>query len=220
MLSLVIITLLLAFASGNPCSTYYYLLYHQSKPWVFLEHCSKTAYKYVTHRFGHSLILQWYYCQVCTNVQVVSSFWYCWFYNFALAHFILKSSSSSLSCWSTRQRYLILAWFAKSLKITVIFFNTIFQILMDPTMSYSCHSIRTSFALWRRRRETLIPVFTWRSDSPTVITRPKSKTTSTNSKTICTTTFKGIAAFVNSSSLLVFGHVYFPVFVFFLILYY
>lgn len=75
------------------------------------------------------------------------------------------------------------------------FFYTIFQILMDPTTSSSCHSVRTSFALWRRRKETLIPAFTWRSDSPTVITRPKSKTTSTNSKTICTTTFKGIASF-------------------------
>lgn len=77
-------------------------------------------------------------------------------------------------------------------KKTHLHFDTILQKQKNPTMSSSCHSARTSSGFWRRLKEPRILVSTWRSDSPTVITRPKSWFTSTDSKMICTMIFKGI----------------------------
>lgn len=79
-----------------------------------------------------------------------------------------------------------------------VFLNYIFiQILMDPTASCSCHSVRISSALWRRRKDSPIPASTSHYGSPVATTRPRRANTWTDWRTICTMTFRGITPFTS-----------------------
>lgn len=63
---------------------------------------------------------------------------------------------------------------------------------MDLTMSCSCHSVRISFALWRHRKDSPIPVSTWHCGFPINTTRSRRPNTWKDCKLTCTITFKGL----------------------------
>lgn len=108
---------------------------------------------------------------------------------------VLQCFKSSCRCQQERvtEMSLCLLWW--HFMGNIFSFNILIQIPKDPTASCSCRSVRLSFALWRGRKDSPIPVSTWRYGFPITTTWSRRANTWIDWKIICTMTFKGIVLF-------------------------
>lgn len=231
MLSLLLITLLLASASGKPCGKCLYICvcvfnkYPQCpmgtrfqngllNTWLaglenhwFCNDVLKCIQKSMCSPLQVNMAHQarWHYIyEIEPNMTVPDSHGHCSrFHVLLILQFVFCNCHFEMPCWSASKMFVIVIFLTtnhfplirqknKKKQPTHLHFDTILQEQKNPTMSSSCHSARTSSGLWRRPEEPRIPASSWRSDSPAVITRPKSWFTSTDSKMICTMIFKGV----------------------------
>lgn len=89
-------------------------------------------------------------------------------------------------------------WNKSLIKMPEKFFSCdiLMQLLKNPVMRFSWHKVRVSFAPWRLREDSQIPVFIWHYGFPIITTWQRRVNIWSDWKIICTMTFKGKDLFV------------------------